>query len=129
MPELLVILGAEASLLIVVAAMTLHARRMDVLSGRSFERSVVSPTGTRHPQPGRRHARDLLGLIRRWIRVAATGRSNLLRQPDLARRLRSVLQTRPQTPSWLMTRSRRPDTLVAEGSVILNASRNAGAHG
>lgn len=36
--ELLVILGAEASILGFVAAMTLYAKRMDVLSGRSFER-------------------------------------------------------------------------------------------
>lgn len=59
--ELLVILGAEATILVFVAAMTLHARRMDVLSGRSFERSVASPTGNRHPlRPIRRKPRDLL---------------------------------------------------------------------
>jgi len=51
--ELLVILGAEASLLGFVAAMSLHARRMDVLSGRSFEHPHVFPRENRHPAAGR----------------------------------------------------------------------------
>lgn len=63
--ELLVILGAEASILVFVAAMTLYAKRMDVLSGRSFERSVVSSTDNRHPLRSiRRKPRDLLRLIK-----------------------------------------------------------------
>lgn len=51
--ELLVILGAEASILGFVAAMSLHARRMDVLSGRSFEHAIVPPRENRHPGAGR----------------------------------------------------------------------------
>jgi hypothetical protein len=55
--ELLVILGAEASILGFVAAMTLHAKRMDVLSGRSFERPIVSPGGNnRGARPIKRYA-------------------------------------------------------------------------
>ncbi len=46
--------GAEASILVGVAAMTLHAKQMDVLSGRSFEQSVASRAGDRHtPRSGR----------------------------------------------------------------------------
>lgn len=46
--ELLVILRAEATMLVFMAAMTLYAKRMDVLSGWSLERSGVSPTGNTH---------------------------------------------------------------------------------
>lgn len=62
--ELLVILGAEATILASVAAMTLYAKRMDVLSGRSFERSVASPADN-GPRPLRRTPRDLMWLRRR----------------------------------------------------------------
>jgi hypothetical protein len=41
--ELLVILGAEAALLVFVTAMTLHVKRRDVLSRRLFKRPAVSP--------------------------------------------------------------------------------------
>lgn len=64
--ELLVILGAEATILASVAAMTLYAKRMDVLSGRSFERSVAPPTDNGHPpRPVRRKPRDLMWLLKR----------------------------------------------------------------
>lgn len=39
--ELVVILGAETCLLVFTMTMTLRARRMDVLSGRFFERPVI----------------------------------------------------------------------------------------
>lgn len=53
--ELVVILGAEASMLIFITTMTLRAKRMDVLSGRFFERPVISLAGNRHsPQWVRR---------------------------------------------------------------------------
>lgn len=39
--ELMVILGAEVTMLIFVATMTLRAKRMDVLSGRFFERGAT----------------------------------------------------------------------------------------
>ncbi|MEY9183922.1 hypothetical protein ABIG06_005497 [Bradyrhizobium sp. USDA 326] len=44
--ELMVILGAEVTMLVFVAIMTLRAERMDVLSGRFFERGA---TGQRRP--------------------------------------------------------------------------------
>jgi hypothetical protein len=118
MPDgLLVILGAEATLLVFVAAMTLYARRMDVLSGRSFERSVASPTGNRHPSRSiRRKLRNLLRLIRRWGDLTTFAPSNLLRRPDITRTPRSGLETRPQTPSRLVTRFRQPGTPAADAS-------------
>jgi hypothetical protein len=91
--ELLVILGAEAAILVFVAAMTLHARRMDVLSGRSFERSVVLPVENRHPSRSIcRRPRVLLRLIRRWGNLTTFAPPNLLPQSDITR-------TSPQTPS------------------------------
>lgn len=39
--ELMVILGAEVAMLIFIAIMTLRAKRMDVLSGRFFERGAT----------------------------------------------------------------------------------------
>lgn len=132
--ELLVILGAEASILVFVAAMTLYAKRMDVLSGRSFERSVVSPTGNRHPPRSiLRKPRALLRLIRRWVDLTTFAPANLLRRPDITRMPRSSLQIRPQTPSRPVTRTRRPATPAADASgrpaVLSEAGRNAGAHG
>lgn len=125
--ELLVILGAEATILVFVAAMTLYAKRMDVLSGRSFERSVVLPAGNRHPSRSiGRKPRDLLRLIRRWGNLTTFAPPNLLRRSDITR-------TRPQAPSWLVTRTRRPATPAADASgrpaVPSDASRNAGAQG
>lgn len=59
--ELLVIVGAEASILGFVVAMTLRAKRMDVLSGRSLERPVIPARRDRHSlRPIGRRARDLL---------------------------------------------------------------------
>ncbi|BBO05429.1 hypothetical protein CO683_39845 [Bradyrhizobium ottawaense] len=59
--ELLVIVGAEASILGFVVAMALRAKRMDVLSGRSLEQPVISARHDRHaPPPIGRRARDLL---------------------------------------------------------------------
>lgn len=125
--ELLVILGAEAAILVFVAAMTLHARRMDVRSGGSFERSVVLPVGNRHPSRSiRRRPRVLLRLIRRWGNLTTFAPPNLLPRSDITR-------TRPQTPSRLVTRFRRPDTPAADAcgrpAVLSEAGRNADAQG
>ncbi|MGY4594602.1 hypothetical protein ACVWXL_002348 [Bradyrhizobium sp. GM22.5] len=80
--ELLVILGAEATMLVFMAAMTLHAKRMDVLSGWSLERSGVSPTGNTHPPRSiGRKPRDLMRLIRRWDGLTTFDPRNLLRRP------------------------------------------------
>lgn len=101
--ELLVILGAEASLLVFPAAMTVYAKRMDVLSGRSFERSVVSPTNDRHPlRPFRRESRDLLLLIRRLIDLAISRDGPTL--PE--RRGRAFRQT--AVPPRVVRRTLRP---------------------
>lgn len=54
--ELLVILGAEAAILVFMAAMTLHARRMDVRSGRSSSAQSSCPWAT-----GIRHGRSVEG--------------------------------------------------------------------
>lgn len=111
MPELVVILGAEASILVFVAAMTLYARRMDVLSGRSFEQSVVTTASSRHSSsPRHRRARDLLRLIRRWGAIAAVALSDLLRRASSPRMARPSPDTRPQTVSWPVTRPRQPHT-------------------
>lgn len=132
--ELLVILGAEATILACVAAMTLYARRMDVLSGRSLERSVVSPTGNRHPLwSTSRKPRDLLRLIRRWGDLIKFAPPNLLRRPDITRMPQLGLQTRLQTPSRLVTRFRRPGTPGADASgrpaVPSEAGPNTDVHG
>jgi hypothetical protein len=68
--ELLVILGAEAALLVFVTAMTLHIRRMDVLSGQPLERPAASPAGERFSlRSVRARTWDLLRLTR-WVGVA-----------------------------------------------------------
>jgi hypothetical protein len=70
--ELFAILGAEAALLVFLAAMAVHAKRMDVLSGRHFERLAVSATGNGPPPLSvRAHARNLLRLARKWARTRA----------------------------------------------------------
>lgn len=132
--ELLVILGAEAIILAFVTAMTLYARRMDVLSGRSFERSLVSPTGNRHPSRSmRRKPRDLLRLIRRWGDFTTFAALNILRRPDITRTQRRGFQIRPQTPSRRVMRFRRPGTPAADASgrpaALSGAGRNAGDQG
>lgn len=104
--ELLVILGAEASILGFVAAMSLHARRMDVLSGRSFEHPIVSPSGNEHPAwSSRRRARDLLRLIGRTI--SSRSFHPISSGPLMASMLRPILQTRLQTPARVETGPRR----------------------
>lgn len=126
MPDgLLVIVGAEASILVFLAAMTLYAKRMDVLSGRSFERSVVSPTDSRHPlRPIRRKPRDLLRLLRKWIDLAALAPPDLLRRPDITRTPRSSFQTRLQTPSGLCRAPvDEPRPLDASGRPAAEADR------
>jgi hypothetical protein len=125
--ELLVILGAEASLLVFPAAMTVYAKRMDVLSGRSFERSVVSPTNDRHPlRPFRRESRDLLLLIRRLIDLAISRDGPTL--PE--RRGRAFRPDRSSAPSCKAHSSAScgPPRMLS-GRPAAAADRNAGAHG
>ena len=100
--ELLVILGAEASILGFVVAMSLRARRMDVLSGRSFEHPIVSPAGNEHPaRSSHRRARDLLQLIGRTI--SSRSFHPISSGPLMTSMLRPILQTRSQTPARVET--------------------------
>jgi len=132
--ELLVILGAEASILGYVAAMTLHAKRMDVLNGRSFEQPIVSPERNKHlPWSLPRKARDhLLRLSRRWRDLIAYVPPDLLRHVDITRMRRRILRARLRTPFRFETSFRRPRKPAADGSgppVLSEASRKTGAQG
>lgn len=128
--ELIVILGAEVCMLVFTMTMTLRARRMDVLSGRFFERPVVSPAGNRHsPQRVRRHAYDLLRLTRTWIDVDRIDRSDFSKWRGLARSLRSSFQTKLRSTA----RSRRPPPSVTgtpgRQTAFPEAGRRADARG
>src|SRR4051794_18890270 len=111
--ELVVILGAEASMLVFITTMTFRAKRMDVLSGRFFERPVVTTAGNRHsPQWVRRYAHHLHRLTRTWIDVARIGRPDLSQWLGLTGGLRSSLQTKLPR-SWFVARSARPASPLA----------------
>ncbi|UPJ60712.1 hypothetical protein [Bradyrhizobium sp. 192] len=127
--ELLVILGAEATILASVAVITLYARRMDVLSGRSFERSVASPTRNRHPLRSiRRKPRGLLRLIRKWGDLTTFATLNFVRRFDILRALRWGTQTGPQTPSQGVMPFRQPRTPAAKAA-LPGPDRNADPQG
>jgi len=129
--ELLVILGAEATILVFVAAMTLYARRMDVLSGRSFEQSEVSPTGIWHRSRSlRRTAHGLLRrLTRRWRDRTRFAPANLLQRPDITRLRQSLLPNPTAGFVPPLARFRRPATPAADASgrpaVFSEPDRNA----
>lgn len=132
--ELVIILGAEACLLVFTMTMTLRARRMDVLSGRFFERPVISPAGNRHsPQRVRRHAHDLLRLTRTWIDLGRIDRFDFSQWRGLARSLRSSFQIRLRKPSRVTARSRRPPPSVTgtpgRQAAFPEAGRRADARG
>lgn len=111
--ELVVILGAEACLLVFTMTMTLRARRMDVLSGRFFERPVISAADNNHsPQWVRRYAHDLLRFMRTWIDVDRIDRSDFSQRLGLPRSLRSSFQTKLRRPFRFAARSRRPPPSV-----------------
>ncbi|MBH5398278.1 hypothetical protein HZZ13_10805 [Bradyrhizobium sp. CNPSo 4010] len=127
--ELLVILGAEASILGFMAAMSLHAKHMDVLSGRSFERPIISPRENRHLA---RSARDLLQFTGRWATSSRSFHPISCGAP-ITRMLRWILQIRPQTPVWFATRAPWIGT-PARGAcdrpaVLSGTGRNTDAHG
>lgn len=132
--ELIVILGAEACMLVFTMMMTLRARRMDVLSGRFFERPVISPAGNRYsPQRVRRYAHDLLRLTRTWIDADRIGRSDFSQWLGLARSLRSSFQTKLRKPFRFIARSRRPPPCVTgtldRQAASPEAGRSADARG
>ncbi len=78
--ELLVILGAEASILAFVVATSLHTKRMDVLSGRSFEHPIVpSEENRRSARSPDQHTRGLLQFTGSWA-VSGTPLTMMLRR-------------------------------------------------
>lgn len=128
--ELLVILGAEASILGFVVAMSLHARRMDVLSGRSFEHPIVSPAGNEHPaRSSHRRARDLLRLIGRAI--SSRSFPPISSRPLMTSMLRPILQAGSQTPARVETGPRRTGRPGAcdRPAELSEPGRNTDAHG
>lgn len=131
--ELLVILGAEASILGFVAAMTLHAKRMDVLSGRSFERPIVSPGGNSHlGRSSHRKVRNLLGLTGRWA-ISSRPFHRISCGASIARMLRRILQIGAQTRVRLGTRARWTNTPAPRAcdrpALLSGAGRNTDAQG
>jgi len=131
--ELLVILGAEASILGVVAAMTLHAKRMDVLSGRSFERPIVSPGGNRHPgRSPHQTVRNLVKLTGRWA-ISARPFHRISCSASIAGMLRRILQIGAQTRVWFGTRARWADTSAPHAcdraALLSGTGRNTDAQG
>ena len=131
--ELLVILGAEASILGVVAAMTLHAKRMDVLSGRSFERPIVSLGGNRQPRCSpHQKVRSLLGATGRWA-ISARPFHRISCGASIARMLRRILQIGAQTRVWFGTRARWANTPARRAcdrpALLLGTGRSTDAQG
>lgn len=131
--ELIVILGAEASVLIFVTTMTLRAKRMDVLSGRFFERPVVSHASNSHsPQWVRGYAQDLSRFARMWISVAKIP-AKLWQWLGQTGNVQSSLRTKLRIPSQLVAQWRRPGAPVADApgrqAAFLGASRTPGARG
>lgn len=116
--ELAVILGAEASMLVFITTMTLRAKRMDVLSGRFFERPVVSPASNSHaPQWVRGYAQDLSRFARTSISVAKIP-AKLWQWPGQTGSVQSSLRTRLRISSRLVgAHRRRPVTPVAHATV------------
>lgn len=129
--ELLVILGAEASILAFVVAMSLHTKRMDVLSGRSFEHPIVAPEGNRRSaRSPDQEARDLMRFTGRWASIHS------LRQissgTPINRMLRRILPIWPQTPVLSETRARGTGTPAPPGAsdrpaVLSEAGRDTDA--
>lgn len=116
--ELLVILGAEATLLVFVTAMTLHLKRMDVLSG--LHRRAARRFAGRHNKPlphsVRARAWALLSLAKTWIGIGRLTPANLWRllgspQSSLTkvRKLSTLVARtwRPETPRATPSSSRR----------------------
>ena len=137
--ELLVILGAEASILGFVVAMSLHTKRTDVLSGRSFEHPVVPPGGNSRPaRSPNQKARDLLRFTRRWA-VPSRSLHPISYGIPITRMLRRILQIRPQTPVRIETPARwtrtsapgacaRPAVLSGAGLDTDAQGKGAGVH-
>jgi len=108
--ELVIILGTEATLLIYVSAMILRSKRIDVLSGRFFERPVTPPAGNRHLLRAIRYcAHDLSRLTRAVPNIVRIHLSDLSRRVAPSGRLRSGIQATMRRSSYLgrSPRSRR----------------------
>ncbi|WP_453946711.1 hypothetical protein [Bradyrhizobium sp. USDA 372] len=131
--ELLVILGAEASILGFVAAMTLHAKRMDVLSGRSFERPIVPHGRNGHPpRSPHRKVRNLVGLTAGWA-ISSRSFHRICHGAPIAQMLRRILQIGVQTRVRFGTRARRADTPAPRAcdrpALLSGTGRNTDAQG
>lgn len=112
--EFLIILGAEAALLAFTAAMTLHAKRLGVLSGMRFERPAVSTAGNRRPtRPVRAQAWNVPRWARTWSRTlqefGAASPGSPHRGLILIGGPRPSFRTRAQSLSSLVASSRRLD--------------------
>ncbi len=125
--ELLVILGAEAAILGFVAAMSLHTKRMDVLSGRSF-RAPHRPSWRKQASGAvaQSKAHDLLRFTGSW---AVSSRS----LHPISWMLRRIFQIRLQTPVRIETPARWTGT-PASGAcdrppVLSSAGRDAQGKG
>jgi hypothetical protein len=103
--ELLIILAAEAVLLVFVTAMTLHVGRMDVLKGRSLKRAPGALTRNMRSQGsiGAR-VRDSMRLTGRWPGVARSKIFELSRRPGPIRGTRTNLRTKVRSVSCLWGR-------------------------
>ena len=103
--ELLIILAAEAVLLVFVAAMTLHVGRMDVLKGRSLKRAAGALARSMRSQGsiGAR-VRDSMRLTGRWPGVARSKIFELSRRPGPIRGTRTNLRTKVRSASCLWGR-------------------------
>lgn len=134
--ELLVILGAEATLLVFVTAMSLHRKRMDVLS--ELHRRAARGVAGRHSKPSphsvRARAWVLLSLPKAWIGIGRLTPANLWRLLGSARsslteaRKLPTLVARFWRPAPLEPRPPAPDALqeLIVSSVLVDAQASGG---
>lgn len=126
--ELLVILGAEAILLVFVTAMTLHLKQTDVLRGlhRPAARRFDGRPNSSSPSSIRARVGALLPLTKTWMGVGKLAPANLRRLLGSAQ---SSL-TKAQELSTLVARAWRLETLRSRPSGsrrIAEAWRHFGA--
>lgn len=130
--ELLVILGAEASILAFVVAMSLHTKRMDVLSGRSFEHPIVPLEGKQASSELARSRGARSAAVHREVGLITLAPPDLFPHPD---NWDAAADTSiwPQTPVRSETRAQGTGT-PAPGAcdrpaVLSEAGRDTGAQG
>jgi hypothetical protein len=116
--ELLIILAAEAVLLVFVTAMTLHVGRMDVLKGRSLKRAAGALTRNMRSQGsiGAR-VRDSMRLTGRWLGIAKTNMLWLSQRLGPIRSARTILRAKVHTPQPAQDGPRRSIRALGVGGV------------